>query len=80
VLDKEELQPPLGGDLALLDAETNAEVQVTLDARTLRAYRARIEAFLRGARDYCRKRGVRYVLVPDEHFEDALLRYLRSAG
>ena len=21
-----------------------------------------------------------YVLVPDEHFEDALLRYLRSAG
>lgn len=80
VLDREELDPTLGGDLTLVDAESDAEVNVTLDARALRAYRGRLDAFLAGARDYCRKRGVRYVLVPDEHFEDALLRYLRSAG
>lgn len=80
VMDAAELDPPLGGDLTLVDAETGAEVSVTLDARALRAYRGRLDAFLGGARDYCRKRGVRYVLVPDAHFEDALLRYLRSAS
>ena len=80
VMDAAELSPPLGGDLSLVDAETGAEVAVTLDERALRAYRGRLEAFLAGARDYCRRRGVRYVLVPDAAFEDALMRYLRSAS
>lgn len=80
VLDREELDPPLGGDLTLVDAETEGELPVTVDARALGAYRARLDSFLEGARDYCRRRGVRYVLVADAHFEDALLRYLRRAG
>ena len=61
-------------------SETEGELPVTVDARALGAYRARLDSFLEGARDYCRRRGVRYVLVADAHFEDALLRYLRRAG
>ncbi len=79
VLNREELEPELGGDLTLVDSETQGEVRVTLDARALGAYRARLDAFLDGARSYCRKRGIAYMLVPDENFEDALVRYLRSA-
>ena len=79
VLDREELDPTPGGDLALVDAETGARVEVTLDARAIAAYRARLGAFLAGLEDWARRRGLFYGRVGDRPFEDTLVDYLTGA-
>lgn len=79
VLAHEERSPARGGDVRLVDSETGAEVELTLDADVLASYRRRFEAFLAHAESYARKRGVGYVRVDDAvAFEDTLLDYLRS--
>ncbi len=81
VLDAEELAPTPGGDLVLVDAERGTRVEVTLDARAIAAYRARLDAFLAGVRGYAKRRGFAYVLAGgDVPFEEALLAWLRSDG
>ncbi len=80
VTHPEELDPTPGGDLVLVDAERGTEVEVSLDARSLRAYRARVDAFLTELTGYTKRRGLFYGRVStDVDFEEALLRYLRAA-
>ncbi|MCB9595206.1 MAG: DUF58 domain-containing protein [Sandaracinaceae bacterium] len=80
VVHPEELDPTPGGDLVLVDAERGHELEVTLDERSLRAYRARVRAFLEELAGYAKKRGLFYGRVSTEtDFEEALLRYLRAA-
>ncbi len=80
VVDPDELDPRPGGDLLLVDAERGQELEVTIDERTLRAYRARVAAFLAELEGYAKRRGLSYVRVSTgADFEDALLAYLRAA-
>jgi uncharacterized protein (DUF58 family) len=80
VLSAEELAPVAGGDLVLIDSERGARVEVSVDARAIAAYRARLQAFLEGAAAYAKKRGITYVWAGGEvPFEEALLSYLRAA-
>jgi len=80
IMHPEELDPTPGGDLVLVDAERGTEVEVSLDARSLRAYRARVSAFLEELTAYAKRRGLFYGRVTtDTEFEEALLRYLRAA-
>jgi len=80
VLSDEELDPQPGGDFTLVDSERGHEVEVSLDARAIRAYRARLETFLEGAEGYAKQRGITYVRPRlDRPFEEALLDYLRAA-
>ena len=80
VLSAEELDPAPGGDLVLVDAERGQEVEVSVDARALRAYRARLSAFLADAEGWAKRRGAAYVRVGgDVAVEEALLDYLRAA-
>jgi uncharacterized protein (DUF58 family) len=77
VLDREELDPTPGGDLQLVDSETGAKVEVSLDARAVRAYRARLEAFVAELEAWARKRGLFYGRVGGEQpFEEVLIDYL----
>ena len=77
VLDREELDPTPGGDLELTDAETGRKVEVSLDPRALRAYRARLAAFLGELERYAKKRGLFYGRSTGERaFEDVLLEFL----
>lgn len=77
VLDREEIDPTPGGDLELLDAETGAKVEVSLDERAVRAYRARLAAFCAELASYARKRGLHYARIGDARaFEDVLIDYL----
>ncbi|MBX3249292.1 MAG: DUF58 domain-containing protein [Myxococcales bacterium] len=79
VLDAEELDPTPGGDFTLIDAERGERVDVSLDARTVAAYRRRVAAFLEGAEAYAKRRGISHLRVGGEvSFEDALLAYLRA--
>lgn len=80
VLSDDELDPQPGGDLVLVDAERGRRVEVSLDARALRAYRARLAAFLAEAEAWAKRRGVAYVRVGgDVAIEEALLEYLKAA-
>ena len=45
VLSPDELDPPLEGDLRLVDSETGEGIDVTVDLATLDAYRARLAAW-----------------------------------
>ena len=80
VLSAQELDPEPGGDLVLVDAERGSRVEVSLDARAVRAYRARLSAFLAEAEAWAKRRGVAYVRAGgDVAIEEALLEYLKAA-
>lgn len=80
VVDPEELDPAPGGDLVLIDSERGRELEVSLDARALRAYRARVAAYLADLEAYAKRRGLFYGRVATgTAIEAALLAYLRAA-
>lgn len=81
VLDEAEVDPPLDGDLRLLDAEDGSALVVSVDGALRGAYQARLAAHLRELEDYTRRAGHTYLRATTAiPFEDLLLRYLRGAG
>jgi uncharacterized protein (DUF58 family) len=78
ILSPDELDPPLEGDLRLIDAETGAGVDVTADLATLDAYRARLAAWKQGFADLAAKRRSSYVdLSSDVPLNDLIFAELR---
>ncbi len=63
-LSPDELDPPLEGDLRLVDTESGAGVDITADLSTMDAYRARLTAWQAGLDAVATKRRVAYVVVP----------------
>ncbi|MCU0514115.1 MAG: DUF58 domain-containing protein [Anaerolineae bacterium] len=81
VLSPDELEPPLAGDLRLIDVETGQPQEVTIDATLRGLYQQRLAAWLHDLRDGCARRGVHYLQVTtDSPFEKVLLYDLRRAG
>jgi len=81
VLAPDEVDPPLGGDLRLLDVETGEAQEVTLDATVQGLYRRRLAAWREEIGAACRARDVRYVPVEtDVPFERVVLYELRRVG
>lgn len=81
VLDREEINPSLGGDLNLVDQETGAREEVTLNAEVISWYQARVQSWLAEVADFCARRGVRYVRhVTSSPLEQWLFRDLRVRG
>ena len=77
VLDPEELQPELRGDLMLVDSESGAKREVTVNERVLAAYRASLAAYTTSLESFCRANGIGYAMVTaDASFEDMLLKRL----
>ncbi len=76
-----ELEPELAGDLKLMDVESAASQDVSLDESTLRLYRDRLAAWSAETAAVCRKRGGRYHRVDTATpIERIILRDLRQAG
>ncbi|HEY3496477.1 MAG TPA: DUF58 domain-containing protein [Polyangiaceae bacterium] len=61
VLDPSELDPTLEGDLSLVDAESDASVEVTADPQAIEAYLLRIAGLIEELRSFSRRRGTSYV-------------------
>jgi uncharacterized protein (DUF58 family) len=81
ILSPDELDPPLEGDLKLVDVETAGEAEVTLDAVTEASYRERLRAWQGEMAGFCAGRGVHYVPVSTaEPWEQLVLRTLRAQG
>lgn len=75
VLAPDELDPPLAGDLRLVDVETGAAQDVTLDGGLRDLYRRRVEAWRAEIETYCAARGIHYVSVSTATAWDELVLY-----
>ena len=81
VLAPDEVEPPLAGDLRLLDVETGEPQEVTIDARVRNLYRRRLAAWRDEIRTTCSARDVHYVPIEtDTPFDRVVLYDLRRAG
>lgn len=79
-LDPEELAPRLTGELRLVDIESGAAREISLDARLRQRYEERAREWREGIRRDCHARGVRYLLASTERpWQQLLLRDLRQA-
>jgi uncharacterized protein (DUF58 family) len=77
-LSPEELDPPLEGDLKLVDSESREGVDVTVDLATLDDYKARLAAWQEGLADLAAKRRASYVPIStDTPLADLVFAELR---
>jgi uncharacterized protein (DUF58 family) len=81
VLSVDELDPPLAGDLQLLDIETGHAQDVSLDGGLRELYRERAQTWIHTTQAECHQQGIRYLqLTTDRPWDQALLLEMRRAG
>jgi uncharacterized protein (DUF58 family) len=81
LLTPDELDPPLAGDLRLVDCETGTPQDVTLDGSLRDLYRRRVRDWQKEIESFCLKRGIHYVPVTTDVAWDELVLYqLRQRG
>ena len=79
VLAPDEMNPSVGGDLRLIDAETGELRDLTLDGEAQRVYRQRLREFLEGAERFCRGKEISYYrVVTDTPVQDFVLGQLKG--
>jgi uncharacterized protein (DUF58 family) len=66
VLSPQELDPPLEGDLRLVDVESGENIDVTADLATIDLYRARLAAWKEGFAQLAARRAATYVDLSTE--------------
>jgi len=77
VLAREELEPSYDGDFAFVDAESNAEVELSMDAAAMDAYVTRLTGLIEELRSWSRKHRASYVRISnDEALEGAVRRFV----
>jgi uncharacterized protein (DUF58 family) len=81
VLSQEELEPDVKGDLRLVDCEDDDVAEITVSAPLLKRYQQTLAAFVDGAREFCNRRGMNYLLAKTQLPVDQLVtNYLRQRG
>lgn len=79
VLSPDEINPPLGGDLKLVDIETGADAEITLDHSTIEQYRQGLRAWQEELATYCQGRAVHYIpITTDQPWEKLIMSTLRE--
>jgi uncharacterized protein (DUF58 family) len=74
VLDPNELEPDLEGDLSLEDAETGTTVEITADPSAIEAYLLRIAGLVEELRSFSRRHGATYVRTTSNETLPAVMR------
>jgi uncharacterized protein (DUF58 family) len=81
LLSPDEVDPPVSGDLKLVDVETGQDAEITLDPTTLNQYRERLREWQSQIAAYCANRGVHYIPVTtDLPWEQLVMQTLRIKG
>ena len=81
LLSNEELHPELQGDLKLVDCEDKDVAEITVSRPLLDRYQKTLAAFVEGAREFCTRRGMTYLLANTQIPVDQLVaNYLRQRG
>jgi uncharacterized protein (DUF58 family) len=77
----EELDPDVKGDLRLVDCEDDDVAEITASAPLIQRYKKTLAAFVDGARTFCTRRGMGYLLANNQLPVDQLVAsYLRKRG
>ena len=81
LLSPDEVEPPVSGDLKLVDVETGQDAEITLDPTTLNQYRERLREWQSEIANYCAGRGVHYIpVITDLSWEQLVMQTLRIKG
>jgi len=81
VLCPEELNPEIKGDLKLIDCEDDDVAEITVSRPLMDKYKRTLAAFVDGAREFCTRRGMSYLMVSTETpVETLVAKYLRKRG
>jgi uncharacterized protein (DUF58 family) len=81
ILSPDEIEPPVSGDLKLVDVETGADAEITLDATTLNLYRERLREWQTEIATFCANRHIHYIpLTTDLPWEKLVMQTLRVKG
>jgi uncharacterized protein (DUF58 family) len=79
--DPSEANPPLLGDVELVDVETESARKVTVTEKNLRTYRKLFEEYHQAVLRYCRTYGMGCTQTDTTvRFDDLVLRMMRTAG
>ncbi|HVX61058.1 MAG TPA: DUF58 domain-containing protein, partial [Pirellulales bacterium] len=80
-LSQEELEPDVKGDLRLIDCEDGDVAEITVSGPLLKRYQQTVSAFVGGAREFCNRRGMSYLLAKNQlPVEQLVASYLRQRG
>ncbi len=78
VLSPDEVEPSIGGDVKLIDIETQADAEITLDAALLKLYRRRLKEWQGEMAAFCSSRNVHYApIITDQPWDRFILQALR---
>lgn len=81
LFDPLEVEPPLHGDVRLVDHETGEHREVTITPRILSKYKEAHELYRKEIADFCGQKQVAYhSLSTDVPFDEAILNVLRAGG
>jgi len=81
VLSPEELDPDVKGDLKLVDCEDSDIAEITVSRPLLDRYKRTLAGFIDGAREFCTRRGMSYLMTSTDTPVDKLVsNYLRQRG
>lgn len=81
VMDKEELDPPLRGDLRLVDSETQTFKDITVTDTLRMRYKQAFEGHARSVETYCRGAEIGYVrALTQVPFDTLVLKILKRGG
>ncbi len=81
LLSAEEVEPDVKGDLKLVDCEDQDVAEITASAPLLHRYQQTLAAFTSGAREFCTRRGMNYLLATNQlPVEQLVSSYLRKRG
>jgi uncharacterized protein (DUF58 family) len=80
-LSSEEMNPDIKGDLKLIDCEDKDVAEISASAPLLKRYQKTLAALVEGAREFCSRRGMNYLLANNQLPVDQLIAsYLRKRG
>lgn len=81
VFAPEELEPEVKGDLKLIDCEDHDVAEITVSRPLLERYKRTLAAFVDGAREFCTRRGMTYLMTNSQTpVEQIVSNYLRARG
>ncbi len=81
LLSPEEIDPPMVGDLRLIDVEDADVAEVSVTAGLLASYKRNLAAYCQRLKEFCTHHGFAYLFTSTAvPFDQLVLNYLRQAG
>jgi len=81
VLSPAEIEPDVAGDLKLVDCEDSDIAEITVSRPLLMKYKRTLAGFVEGAKEFCTRRGMSYLMTSTDTPVDQLVgSYLRQRG